>query len=111
MNSIQPSNFLELRHLRTLAALEETGSLAKAASRVFLTPSALSHQLKDLENHYKTALVSRGRPLRLTPAGRALAAAAETVFRLLREAEARAARQGDDAAGELRIAVECHSCF
>ena len=40
---------VELRHLRTLVALRDTGSLVEAADRVFLTQSALSHQLKDLE--------------------------------------------------------------
>ncbi|HET8882934.1 MAG TPA: LysR family transcriptional regulator, partial [Solimonas sp.] len=43
---------LEIRHLQTLAALADSGSLAKAAERVFVTQSALSHQLKALETHY-----------------------------------------------------------
>ena len=37
---------IELRHLKTLVALRDTGSLVEAADRVFLTQSALSHQLK-----------------------------------------------------------------
>mgnify|MGYP000273283111 CR=1 FL=1 len=41
---------IELRHLRTLSALRETGSLVEAAEKVFLTQSALSHQIKDLEH-------------------------------------------------------------
>ena len=40
---------VELRHLRTLVALRDAGSLVEAADKVFLTQSALSHQLKELE--------------------------------------------------------------
>jgi LysR family transcriptional regulator for metE and metH len=109
---VEASRVLELRHLKTLAALAETGSVAKAAGRVFLTPSALSHQLKDLESHYGARLVDRAaRPLKLTPAGRTLVEAAEDVFRRLKEAESRLGRGADQRAGELRIAIECHSCF
>ena len=41
---------IEIRHLKTLVALRDTGSLVDAAERVHLTQSALSHQLKDLED-------------------------------------------------------------
>ena len=44
---------IELRHLKTLAALRDTGSLVEAADRVFLTQSALSHQIKDLETRIR----------------------------------------------------------
>ena len=40
---------VEIRHLRTLVALRETGSLVEASERMFLTQSALSHQIKELE--------------------------------------------------------------
>jgi len=53
------STTLELRHLETLLALAECGSLSKAAARLFLTQSALSHQLKALETYYGAALVEK----------------------------------------------------
>ena len=63
-------SIIELRHLKTLLALEETGSVSLAAKRVFLTQSALSHQIRALENYYETPLFERkSTPLRFTPAG------------------------------------------
>ena len=64
---------LELRHLRTLMALAEAGSVSRAAERVHLTQSALSHQLKALERQYGVAVVERhGQTVRLTESGRRL---------------------------------------
>lgn len=40
---------IELKHLRTLQALRNTGSLAAAAAQLHQTQSALSHQFSDLE--------------------------------------------------------------
>ena len=47
---------LELRHLKTLRALRETGNLSRAAQMLNVTQSALSHQLKGLEAHYGAEL-------------------------------------------------------
>ena len=58
---------IELRHLRTLIALQDTGSLVEAADRVFLTQSALSHQLKDLEERLGcTLFIRKTRPASTT---------------------------------------------
>src|SRR5258706_239005 len=61
---------IELRHLRSLLAIAETGKLAAAAERVYLTQSALSHQVKLLEKHYAISLFERtSTGLRFTPGG------------------------------------------
>ena len=61
---------VELRHLRTLLALREAGSLVAAAERLFLTQSALSHQLKDLANRLGCSLfVRKTRAVRITSVG------------------------------------------
>ncbi len=103
---------LELRHLRTLLALQETGSLSKSAERLHLTQSALSHQLRMLETQYETPLVERDtRPLRFTAAGRRLVELAQGVLPQVEDAERRIVQLVQGEAGQLRIAVECHTCF
>jgi len=103
---------LELRHLETLLSLAECGSLSKAAARLFLTQSALSHQLKTLESHYGAALVEKNvRPLRFTAIGNRLVTLAKTVLPLVAEAGRDVARLAQGHAGPLRIAVQCHNCF
>ncbi len=107
-----PSTALELRHLETLLALSECGSLSKAAARLFLTQSALSHQLKALETHYGAALVEKNvRPLRFTAIGQRLLTLAQAVLPQVAEAGRDIARLAEGHAGPLRIAVQCHNCF
>lgn len=103
---------LEIRHLRTLMALAETGNLSKAARMVNLSQPAASHQIKALEDSYGTALFERkSTPLKLTPAGHRLIALAYDIDRQVQSAERDVARIAQGEAGQLRIAVECHSCF
>lgn len=107
-----PQSPLELRHLQTLAALADTGSLGKAADRVFVTQSALSYQLKALESHYGATLFERNtKPLRFTQAGARLVGLAREVLRLTSDAERDVAQWVSGRGGQLRIAVECHTCF
>jgi LysR family transcriptional regulator, regulator for metE and metH len=103
---------LELRHMETLLALAECGSLSKAAERLCLTQSALSHQLKALESHYGAALVEKNfRPLRFTAIGQRLLSLAREVLPLVAEAGRDVARLAQGRAGPLRVTVQCHNCF
>lgn len=103
---------LDLRQLRTLVAIRESGSLVEAANRLHLTQSALSHQLRDLEDGLGLPmLVRKSRPLRFTPAGERLLALAEEVLPAVRSAERDIARLRGGQAGRLTLAIECHSCF
>ena len=105
-------SIIELRHLKTLLALEETGSVSLAAKRVFLTQSALSHQIRMLENHYGAPLFERkSTPLRFTSVGERLLRLAHDLLPQVTDAERDLARIIEGEAGELRIAVECHTCF
>ncbi|OOF44734.1 LysR family transcriptional regulator [Rodentibacter trehalosifermentans] len=106
------ATFLELRHLKTLLALKETGSVSSAAKRVYLTQSALSHQIKLIEDHFGLPLFERkSQPLRLTAAGERLIRLANEVMPKVIDAERDLLRVKHGEAGQLRIAVECHTCF
>lgn len=104
--------FLELRHLKTLLALKESGSVSLAAKRVHLTQSALSHQIKLLEDQYDLTLFERKtQPIRFTVAGERLVQLSYEILPKVMEAELDLARIKQGEVGELRIAVECHTCF
>ncbi|KXS37833.1 LysR family transcriptional regulator [Modicisalibacter tunisiensis] len=103
---------LELRHLRTLIALRDAGSLVEAAERVHLTQSALSHQIKDLEERLGNPLFLRKtRPVAFTRSGERLLALADQILPQVRMAERDLARLAGDEQGRLHMAIECHSCF
>jgi LysR family transcriptional regulator for metE and metH len=105
-------SLLELRHLKTLIALRDTGNLSRAAQNLNLTQSALSHQIKALEEQYGGELFARkSNPLVFSAAGQRLLKLAAEVLPRIEEAERDLARLVSGRAGNLRIAVECHTCF
>lgn len=107
-----PTSILDLRHLRTLLALLEAGSVSRAAALQNVTQSALSHQLKALEEFYGLTLFERkSAPVAFTSAGRRLLELAQDVIPAVDKAERDIARLTGHGAGKLRIAVECHTCF
>ena len=62
--------YLEFRHLRTIRAIHQAGGLARAAEMLNMTQSALSHQVKGLEDQAGIELfVRRSKPMRLSAAG------------------------------------------
>ena len=62
--------YLELRHFRTLRAIQQAGGLAKAADLLNTTQSALSHQVAGIEDQVGMELfVRRSKPMRLTVGG------------------------------------------
>ncbi len=103
---------LELRHLRTLLMLARTGSLTETGRQLHLTQSAISYQIKALEDHYGVRLFERkANPPRFTPAGRRLLDLAQDVQRLVVDAEHDLEKVARSEAGQLRISVGCHSSF
>lgn len=103
---------LELRHLRTIRAIHDHGGLARAAEVLNITQSALSHQVRAMEDQAGTALFLRqSKPMRLSPAGMRLLALARQVLPLVEAAESEMRGVSQGRVGRMHIAMECHACF
>ena len=101
-----------LRHLETLDAIREAGSLVEAAERLHVTQSALSHQLRDLEDRLGVSLLNRRtRPVRFTVAGERLLVLADQVLPLMRQGLRDIRSLATGQSGRLHLAIEWHACF
>jgi DNA-binding transcriptional LysR family regulator len=95
---------LDMDVLRTFAAGIELGSFSRAAERLGRSPSAISEQLKKLEQQAgKPLLRKEGRGLGLTPAGEALLGYARRILEL--NDEAVSAVRGTDVEGWVKIGM------
>lgn len=82
-----PLPLLDLDVLRTFVAIAETGSFTAAANAVFRTPSAVSMQIKKLEDILGRAVFSRdARSVSLTTDGEMLLGYARRMLAINREA-------------------------
>jgi len=103
---------IEFRHLRTIQAIHQAGGMARAADRLHITQSALSHQVKGLEDQAGVELfVRRSKPLKLSAAGHKLLRLAERILPEVAALEADFAGIVSGKSGRLHIAIECHACF
>lgn len=103
---------IEFRHLRTIKAIHEAGGLGRAADLLNMTQSALSHQIKGLEDQTGVELfVRRSKPLKLSAAGMRLLRAAERILPEVAALEQEFSGLREGKAGRLHIAIECHACF
>ncbi|MCG7947497.1 MAG: LysR family transcriptional regulator [Candidatus Thiodiazotropha taylori] len=103
---------IELTHLRIVAALQQHGTLTKAANALCLSQSALSHQIRYLEQKLGVEIwVKEGRRLRLTRAGNLLLETAEKVLPVLQQSQRTLKAYADGQTGVLRLGVECYPCY
>lgn len=104
---------LEVRHLKLATAIADTGSVTRAANRLHLTQSALSHQLKDIEARLGTPLFLRiHRRMVLTTAGERLLESAHRILGELEHVESDLSSAGRRQATELlRVTTECYTAY
>lgn len=96
---------VDLRRLHVLRLVHRYGTVTAAADLLHLTPSAVSHQIRQLSRETGTPLLEPdGRRVRLTAAGRTLVGHADALHARWEEAQADLAAAGTDgSAGLVRL--------
>ncbi|MCI0654491.1 MAG: LysR family transcriptional regulator, partial [Methylococcaceae bacterium] len=103
---------MELIHFRILLALKQRGTLNAASEALHLTQSALSHQMKNLEQRLGIVLWRKqGRTLVLTQAGHYLSEVAESVIATVDAAAQHLTLLAAGKTGKLIIGIDCHACY
>src|SRR5437762_3663317 len=95
---------LDIRHLRLIVAVTEEKSMTKAGETLHLTQSALSHQLREIEEKLGTPLFLRmNKKMILTQAGERLLSTAREVLAEMKRTEDHIAQISASRQGTLRI--------
>lgn len=103
---------MEVRYFKLVIAIAETGSVTRAAEKLFLTQSALSHQLKELESQLGCQVFTRiNRKLILTPFGKAFLSSSYAIIGEIDRLQHEMKRIVTGESGRIRLATESSTCY
>jgi LysR family transcriptional regulator, regulator for metE and metH len=103
---------LDVKDLKLVDAVAEHGSLTRAGTVLYLTQSALSRQLADLERRLGTTLFMRnGKRMTLTPAGERLRDGARDVLSSVARVVEEVRDVGTQVEAVMRVSTECYTCY
>lgn len=103
---------MEIKHFRLIKTITEEGNISTSSTRLFLTKSALSHQLRELEEQLGFKVFHRTRNRwRLTEEGEALHELALEVLARIENGFQHIQRIQEGAKGTIRISTECYSFY
>jgi LysR family transcriptional regulator, regulator for metE and metH len=103
---------LEARDLRLVQAIAEHGGATRASKQLHLSQSAISHQLRGLEDRLGVPLFRReGRRLSITAAGERLVQLSHEVLGSLLQAELELKRGLVQERSKLRVATQCYTAY
>src|SRR5689334_13889578 len=102
---------MEIRHLRLIEAVADEGTMTRAARRLYISQSALSHQLSALESGLGVSIFRRvPRGMLLTESGEKLLECARSVLPAIDEVRRRISSAEAEGRGRLRMSTECYTC-
>lgn len=103
---------MEIKYLRLILTIAEEGSIVDSADRLFLTQSALSHQLREIEERLGFKIFIRSRKKwHLTSEGQELHSLANKVIRDIEAGMQKIENIKDGSKGEIRLSTACYSFY
>ncbi|WP_170422237.1 LysR family transcriptional regulator [Ruegeria arenilitoris] len=103
---------LDFRHLKMIQAIAKHGRVTDAADALGVTPSALSHRIREAERRLDMVLFTRmHKRLRMTPAAEYLADMADRVLSEMDKAERDVRRMDRGVEHVVRIGIEAYSTY
>jgi LysR family transcriptional regulator, regulator for metE and metH len=103
---------LDLQHIRLIKHIVDEGSMASATQKMFLTQSALSHMLKDMETSIGARVFTRrNKKLYLTDVGRAILFHGERMLTEFTELEKKIVDIKADKKERVRISTRCYTSY
>jgi LysR family transcriptional regulator for metE and metH len=103
---------MEIRHLKMIDEVARCKSLTKAAENLYISQSALSHQLKEAENYYQTPLFTRhNKQMILTRAGELVVETSRKVISEIEATSKKIKQFNEKDAGEIRISTQCYTGY
>lgn len=103
---------MELKYFKLIATIVSEGSLVRAADKLFLSPSALSHQLKEMENQLNTKVFHRiNKNLVLTEVGKLLLTSSTIILSEVDRVTNEIHKQVKGESGIIRLGTECNTCY
>ena len=103
---------MEIRHLRLIKTIAEEKGITKSLNKLFLTQSAVSHQLRDIEERIGCKIFYRSKnQWLLTPEGKILYDSAVKVIGEIELAMDKVNGMRDGHSGTIRISTGCYTTY
>jgi LysR family transcriptional regulator, regulator for metE and metH len=103
---------LDIKSLQLVLAIHDERGVTRAGERLGVTQSALSHQLREIEDRLRTPLFLRiKKRMVITPAGETVVRLARRVLHDLAAAEEEIRNLGNGTRGVIRLSTQCYTCY
>ncbi len=103
---------MDIKYLRLVKTIVEEGNISRSADRLFLTQSALSHQLREFEERLGAKVFIRSRNnWKLTPEGQEVYQVANDVLSRISEGLTNLTKVKEGSGGVIRLSTECYSFY